>query len=132
MPIVPVKAEWQKNGENSYQRQLPLTLAWAITIHKSQGLTLDRATIELGASDFAPGMAFVAISRIKTLNGLAFRTWFPLQRLLRSNTQSKNLRSLQEDNIRRRNLENWEVDYYGQDLSYYTDAFAQFDEQNVE
>ncbi|MDO4913854.1 MAG: AAA family ATPase, partial [Bifidobacteriaceae bacterium] len=49
--------------------QVPLRCAWAITIHKSQGMTLDKAVMDL-SSTFAPGMGYVALSRVQELRGL--------------------------------------------------------------
>lgn len=54
-------------------RQYPLRLAWAITIHKSQGLTFDRAIID-AASSFASGQVYVALSRCRTLEGMVLAT----------------------------------------------------------
>lgn len=53
--------------------QIPLRLAWAITIHKSQGLTFDKAIIDAAAS-FAHGQTYVALSRCKTLEGIVLKS----------------------------------------------------------
>ena len=57
--------------------QIPLILAWAITIHRAQSSTLECAVIDLGDSIFTCGQAYVALSRVKTLNGLFLKDFSP-------------------------------------------------------
>ncbi|MEY4310421.1 MAG: hypothetical protein RLZ71_347 [Actinomycetota bacterium] len=51
-------------------RQIPLRLAWAVTIHKSQGLTYDEIVVDMGNAAFSPGQTYVALSRVKSPAGL--------------------------------------------------------------
>lgn len=57
--------------------QLPLMLAWATSLHKSQGATLDCAIMDLGATIFCPGMSYVGLSRVRTLEGLLLSSFIP-------------------------------------------------------
>ena len=67
IPIVPVSTSTDDNME---RLQIPLRLSWAITIHKSQGLTLNKAIVELETTEKVAGLAYVALSRVRSINDL--------------------------------------------------------------
>jgi hypothetical protein len=77
-------------------KQIPLRLAWAITIHKSQGLTFERAIIDAEAS-FAHGQTYVALSRCTSLDGLVLKTPITSSAIINDNTISIFNESVEEN-----------------------------------
>ena len=84
--------------------QYPLRLAWAITIHKSQGLTFDKAVIDAKAA-FAHGQTYVALSRCKTLEGLILSSQITKDGIICDQTVNNFNRSVEENQPDNRALE---------------------------
>ena len=79
VPVTPICHTWSYSGVQCSRLQLPLKLVWAVTIHKSQGLTLDKVVIDLGKREFSSGLTFVPCSRVRQLQDLLFIPSVPLQ-----------------------------------------------------
>ena len=77
VPITPLRRTWSSSGGQCSRLQLPLKLAWAVTIHKSQGLTLDKVVIDVGKREFSTGLTFVACSRVRRLQTCCSVHLFP-------------------------------------------------------
>ena len=82
--IDPESKELKEEEEGSFE-QYPLKTAWAITVHKSQGLTFDRAIINVKDS-FTHGQVYVALSRCRTLEGLVLSSPITMSSIIRSDS----------------------------------------------
>ncbi len=72
VPIVPVTRTWYMNGKTCSRTMLPLNLAYAISIHKSQGMSLDKVMVNIGDREFSNGLTYTAITRVRRHEDLAF------------------------------------------------------------
>lgn len=88
LPVEPQTISFKKTGVSCTRKQFPLRVAYAITIHKSQGITLDNAVVDIGKSEFGLGLTYVAFSRVKTITGLFIEPSFPKSRLMDINNHS--------------------------------------------
>ena len=79
--ITPLRRTWFTTTHPCSRLQLPFKLAWAITIHKVQGLTLERVVIDIGKKEFSTGLTFEACSRVRHITDLLFVPPFAFQRL---------------------------------------------------
>ncbi|MDR1671045.1 MAG: AAA family ATPase [Alistipes sp.] len=92
-------------------RQYPLRTAWAITIHKSQGLTFDRAIID-AAESFSHGQVYVALSRCRTLEGMVLRAPMRREAIIKDLTVDDFSRHVERNQPDKEALTRFQRDYY--------------------
>lgn len=80
VPIVPTEAQWEIKHKVCQRKQFPLMPAFAITIHKSQGLTLAKVVLNFENKDFTSGLSYVALSRVRAIEHIMFETGFSRDR----------------------------------------------------
>ena len=97
VPIAPYQGNFEYKGASCIRIQVPLVLSWAITIHKSQGMTLDKAVIDIGRKEMANGLTFVAVSRVRRIGDIAFSTTYNMQRLTSIKHGTRIAERLQEE-----------------------------------
>ena len=66
-PVFTTTVTWKDKDTECKRRQFPISVAYALTIHTAQGLTLDKAEIDIGKKENLPGLSYVALSRVRSL-----------------------------------------------------------------
>lgn len=118
----PVTKEITEEVEGRF-RQYPIRLAWAITIHKSQGLTFERAIIDANAS-FAHGQVYVALSRCKSLEGLVLGSPLRKEAIISDDTIDEFTREVEALSPDKEKLNKLQRDYFYELLSEQFDFHA--------
>ena len=99
IPICPVSFTYEYGTAMCTRLQVPLKLAWAVSIHKSQGMTLDRVVLDIGDSEFSPGLSYVAMSRVRAIDDILFESPFPSSRLHKSSEKAHKKRVGEEERL---------------------------------
>ena len=106
VPVPAITTRWMDGTRMHSRTQIPLTLAFAVTIHKSQGWTRPAVWIDIGPREFALGLTFVALSRATSLSGIILNPRDPAaaqwSRLVRINTSDGQKRRKKVDEILQR------------------------------
>jgi ATP-dependent DNA helicase PIF1 len=92
VPIFRSRRNFSHGSQACTRTQFPLILAYAITVHKSQGISLDQAVLNITDKEFAPGLTYVAVSCVRTLDGLLFEEPFDFSRFKPRKSTTKQMR----------------------------------------
>lgn len=76
VPLFRTKRTFYRSGQEYQREQFPIRVAFAITVYKAQGITLDKAVVDITTREFTSGLRYVAVSRVKTINTLMFEKLF--------------------------------------------------------
>ena len=94
-PVVPIftsRREFFRGAAQCHRTQFPLTVAFAVTVHKAQGMTVDQAVLNIARKDFVVGLTYVAVSRVKSLSGILFESPFDFIRFKGIPTHTETMR----------------------------------------
>ena len=97
VPIPPVIHRWFQRKKECSRTMIPLVPAYAVTIHKAQGMSLDKVMINLGEKEFCNGLTYTALSRCKKITNLALQPFPDFIRIRNLQTSAAFKERLRED-----------------------------------
>jgi ATP-dependent DNA helicase PIF1 len=103
VPIFKSTREFFRDRVSCTRTQFPVALAYTITVHKAQGITVP-PVLNITARDFAPGLTYVAVSRVKTLDGVLFEESFDFDRFRRRPSGLATMRQVDLDRRRQQHV----------------------------
>lgn len=99
-PVLPIVRSTNHGNSTFSRKQYPLTVSYAATVHKSQGLTLSKVAVDLGPKELCLGISYVALSRVRKLEDLLLLTTYPKSRIDR-------IFNLPSHKLKMEYMENW-------------------------
>ena len=114
-PVGIITRTWTARKKNQSRTMLPLLPGYALSIHKSQGQTLDKVLVDLGASEFSSGLTYTALTRVRSLASLAMRCMPPKKRF-DTIAKSVGFKEMKIEEARKIVMEQKRKETYRQDL----------------
>ena len=106
VPLVPKRMHWFSHGKDYYRTGLPIIPAYAISIHNSQGMSLDRVILNIGDKEDSVGITYTGMSRVRKFRNLAFKPMPNFDRLRRIQfLRMFKLRKKEDDRLKKLEVE---------------------------
>jgi hypothetical protein len=104
VPILPVERDFLIGATLCTRTQVPLIVYYAITVHKSQSITEDMIVTDLSCRDFQTGLSYVAVSRVRTLDGLMLDAPFDRNHLVYESLPDGMKMKMRDQELRKRQV----------------------------
>ena len=132
-PVGVITRSWVVRHKTQSRTMLPLQPGYALSIHKSQGQTLENILIDLGSSEFSPGLTYTALTRVRSLSNLALRK-MPLIQRFQTIAKSSHFISMKMEEASKLAMEETRKRQYQRELEIneVIQAFTDAEEMDVE
>ena len=126
VPIVPIETTWHEKNQMCKRYGIPIEPAYAITIHASQGMSLDHVIINLDNNEYSKGLTYTAISRCRKFEQMAFQpmpgldrlTYFKNHDLFKQRlAEDKRLQKVEEENMKTISVDGVDTDDEEEDMN---------------